>query len=243
MIDLINGDCLEVMEVLKNKNVKVDSIITDIPYGTTKCGWDSVIPLDKMWKAIKPLCKDNTSILLFGAEPFSSKVRLSNQRMYRYDWIWQKTMGSNFLCLKKQPFKLVENIMVFYKKQPTYNPQMLKGKPYTDKRNGIRTSGRQQNYGIKHHSPKINTGYRYPNNVIKFSNGNNKTLHPTQKPIALMEYLINTYTNKNDIVLDFTMGSGSTGVACKHLERNFIGIELDKTYYDIAERRIAEELL
>lgn len=236
MIQLFNGDCLEVMKQIPDKSV--DMILCDLPYGTTACKWDTVIPFDKMWEQYKRIIKDNGAIVLFGQEPFSSMLRMSNRKMYRYDWIWQKSKYSNFLCLKKQPAKNFENICVFYKKQPIYNPQMLFGKPYIDKRTKNRTVGRQQKYGTKTCDVIINNGTRYPNCTISFANGNNKTLHPTQKPVALCEYLIKTYTNEGDTVLDNCMGSGTTGVACKNLGRGFIGIEIDPTYYKIAENRI-----
>lgn len=237
MIKLHQGDCLEVMDKLIEQGVKVDMILTDPPYGTTACKWDSVIPFDEMWERLNKLIKPNGIIALFDSEPFSSALRMSNIKNYKYDWIWKKTKYSNFLCLKFMPAKNYENIIIFYKKKPTYNPQMIEGKPYIDKR--IKESqGRQQKYGTKKRPIFDNKGLRYPNMIIEFSNPNNKTVHPTQKPVALLEYLIKTYTNENELVLDFTMGSGSTGVACKNLNRSFIGIELDEEYFKIAEDRI-----
>lgn len=231
------GDCLKIMDGLIADGVKVDAIITDPPYGTTACKWDCVIPFEEMWKRLKALRYDNTPIVLFGSEPFSSSLRMSNIKEYKYDWVWKKTRVSNFLCLKFMPRKDVENVSVFYKSKPTYNPQMLSGKPYVDK-GRIKISNNQQKIGCKTYTGIINTGERFPSLVIEFNNGNNNNLHPTQKPIALMEYLVKTYTNEGDTVLDFTMGSGTTGVACKNLNRNFIGIELDLNYYMIARERI-----
>lgn len=239
MIKLYKGDCLEVMKDIPDKSI--DMILCDLPYGTTACKWDVVIPFDKLWEQYNRIIKDNGAIILFGSEPFSTELRHSNLKMYRYDWIWQKTIASNFALSKKQPQKKHENIMVFYKKQPTYNPQMEEGKPYTDKRN---KGNRNVVVGIENNfkrQPIENKGTRYPSSIQKFSNGNNKNVHPTQKPVALLEYLIKTYTNEGETVLDNCMGSGTTGVACKHTNRRFIGIELDDKYFEIAKKRIEEE--
>jgi len=235
---LIHGDCLVEMDKLIEDGVRVDMILTDPPYGTTKCKWDSIIPFEPMWENIKQLRNDNTCICLFGNEPFSSHLRLSNIKEYRYDWIWHKTKCSNFLNAKKQPFFKTENISVFYKRLPNYNPQMEKGKPYTIKEHYYNTS--QQEYGTNNYRVScVNKGERYPSTLIKFSNNSNKN-HPTEKPVHLLEYLIKTYTNEDSLVLDFTMGSGSTGVACLQTNRNFIGIELDEKYYNIAKKRCSE---
>lgn len=239
MIDLRHGDCLEIMKDIPDKSI--DMILCDLPYGTTACKWDTIIPFEQLWEQYNRIIKDNGAIVLFGSEPFSSKLRISNLKMYRYDWIWEKTIASNFVMAKKQPLKKYENILVFYKKQPTYNPQMEVGKPYIDNRSkGTRNIavGEKLSFPRK----KIeNKGTRFPSCIKRFSNGNNKNLHPTQKPVALLEYLIKTYTNEGDIVLDNCMGSGSTGVACKNLNRNFIGIELDEKYFNIAKERIESE--
>lgn len=238
MIDLKQGDCLEIMKAIPNKSI--DMVLCDLPYGTTTCSWDKVIPFEPLWEEYNRIIKDNGAIILFGSEPFSSKLRLSNLKMYRYDLVWEKTIASNFILCHKQPLKKHENILVFYKKQPTYNPQMEEGKPYQDKRNNGK---RNLNVGLDKNLKRVeinNTGFRYPSSIQKFSNGNNKNLHQTQKPIALCEYLIKTYTNENDVVLDNCMGSGSTGVACVNTNRNFIGIELDEQYFNIAKRRILE---
>ena len=229
------------MDKLIEEGVIVDAIITDLPYGTTDCKWDSIISFSEVWKRIDKLVKVNGAIALFGIEPFSSKLRLSNKK-YRYDWYWEKTLCSNFFNLKKQPAKKIENICIFYKKQPTYNPQMLEGKPYID--TGDRKIKSKQSLSLnnsktsEHKKAIINTGTRYPKNIITFANPNNKNVHPTQKPVPLLEYLIKTYTNENEIVLDFTMGSGSCGVACINTNRRFIGIELDVNYFNIAKDRI-----
>ena len=236
---LIHGDCLAEMDKLITEGVKVDAIITDPPYGTTACKWDTVIPFEPMWERLNKLIKPNGAIVLFGSEPFSSALRMSNIKKYKYDWIWEKEQGSNFATVKYMPFKVTENISIFCKGKSIYNPQMEKGKPYTDtarKRNQKHST--QQT--IK--NPIINDGTRYPRNKLYFQNDtkSGESFHPTQKPVALMEYLIKTYTNEGETVLDFTMGSGSTGVACVNTGRDFIGIELDEGYFKIAQNRIKE---
>jgi site-specific DNA-methyltransferase (adenine-specific) len=217
----------------------VDAVIADPPYGTTACKWDSVIPLEPMWVQLKRVIKPNGAIVLFGSQPFTSVLVMSNLKWFKYCWVWEKTLGTNPMLVKKQPFRKHEDITVFYKKQPTYNPQMTSGAAYKDKQ---RESGLDAiNGGVRGIKKEINnTGTRYPSSVQKFSNGNNGNCHPTQKPVALMEYLIRTYTNEGETVLDFTMGSGTTGVACVKTKRDFIGIELDEGYFKIAEQRIME---
>ena len=238
MFKLIQGDCLEVMPKLIEDGIKADLVLTDPPYGTTACKWDSIIPFEPMWECLNGLTYDNTPIVLFGSEPFSSTLRMSNIKDYKYDWVWEKEQGSNFMLCKKQPMKNFENINVFYKKQPTYNPQMRKGKPYSMSRKPHTKDG------VFGESKEIiiktdNDGERYPLATLYYARdkSNNKTFHSTQKPVKLLEYLIKTYTNEDDLVLDFTMGSGSTGVACMNTNRQFIGIELDKDYYQIAQER------
>ena len=237
-IDLKKGDCLELMKAIPNKSI--DLILTDLPYGSTKCSWDVVIPFESLWEQYNRVIKDNGAIVLFGSEPFSSQLRMSNLKMYRYDWVWEKTIASNFALAKKQPQKKHENIMVFYKKQPTYNPQMEKGKAYIDKRStGTRNVvvGTENNFKRQ---PIKNEGTRYPSSIQKFSNGNNKNVHPTQKPTDLLQYLIKTYTNEGETVLDSCMGSGSAGVSAVKNNRCFIGIEKDEKYFEIAKIRIEE---
>jgi len=238
MIDLYNGECLEVMDELIEKGIKVDAIITDPPYGTTACKWDSIIPFDEMWLRLNKLIKPNGAIVLFGSEPFSSKLRLSNLDMYKYDWKWEKSKATLFTLAKKRPLKSDEDIIIFYKKQPIYNPQMSKGTPYKGRNNVSEYKQVSESWNIKAGCRNDNNGERYPRTNIKIPNENKKGQHPTQKPVALMEYLIKTYTNEDELVLDFTMGSGTTGVACKNTNRNFIGIELDKDYFKIAKDRI-----
>jgi len=222
----------------------VDAIITDPPFGTTACKWDSIIPLEPMWEQLHRVIKPNGAIVLFGSESFSSALRMSNIKNFKYDWIWEKTKSSTVFLAKKQPMKQHEIISVFYKKQCLYNPQMtLANKDKLDKRKNatISFSKKTSIIGEKKNIRNIETGFRYPKSVQLFNNSDKtKNVHPTQKPVALMEYLIKTYTNENETVLDFTMGSGTTGVACVNLNRNFIGIELEKKYFDIAEKRINE---
>lgn len=233
MFKLYNDDCLKVMPKLPDKSI--DLILADLPFGTTRNQWDLVLPFDKLWKQYKRLLKVGGVVALFGDEPFSSSLRLSNPKWYRYDWYWIKNRGSGFLNAKRMPLKAVENISIFYPKLPLYNPQMLSGKPYKAK-----NDTKSNNWGsYKTGWVTDNKGTRYPVNAIHF-NKLAKTVHPTQKPVDLLEYLIKTYTNENMTVLDNTMGSGSTGVAAKKLNRNFIGIELEKKYFEIAKKRIDE---
>ena len=242
-IQLYNGDCLEVMDNLIQQGIKVDAIITDIPYGTTHCKWDSIIPFEDMWKRIKLLRKDTTPTILFGSEPFSSSLRLSNIKEYKYDWKWEKTQATGFFNAKKQPMRCIEDICVFYQKQCLYNPQKTEGhKPVNSYTKYLSTVNKTEVYGkcTKELSGGGNTD-RFPRQLLTYSSDKQTCyLHPTQKPLALMEYLIKTYTNEGDTVLDFTMGSGTTGVACKNTNRNFIGIELDENYFNIAKERINE---
>lgn len=235
MIKLYKGDCLEIMKDIPDKSI--DMILCDLPYGTTACKWDTIIPFQPLWEQYNRIIKDNGAIVLFGSEPFSSQLRMSNLKMYRYDWIWEKAKATLFTQCKKRPLNANEIISVFYKKQPTYNPQMEKGKPYKGRKK-IKQS-EEWFFGTIRND---NNGTRYPRTVIKFKSGDRDgKLHPTQKPVDLLEYLIKTYTNKGEIVLDSCMGSGSTGVACKHTNRRFIGIELDENYFEIAKKRIEEE--
>jgi len=239
MIKLIKGDCLDVMKSIPDGSV--DAIITDPPYGTTACKWDSVIPFDLMWEQLNRIIKPNGAIVLFGSEPFSSALRMSNIKNYKYDWIWLKTTKTNHLNAKKQPLRRSELISIFYRKQPTYNPQGLIETEISNFRpNHFKYKKGEKVYGEqREHSNKSNYT-NYPDNILLFVNPNSKSLHPTQKPLELMEYLIRTYTNENETVLDFTMGSGSTMVACQNTNRNGIGIEQDDKYFEIAEQRIKQ---
>jgi site-specific DNA-methyltransferase (adenine-specific) len=229
MVNLHLGDCLEVMKQIPDKSV--DAIICDLPYGTTQNKWDSVIPLDLLWDQYKRICKG--AIVLTAQSPFDKVLGCSNLKMLKYEWIWKKESGTGFLNAKKAPLKNHENILVFYEKQPTYNPQMRTGfKPYVCKKGGETT-----NYNLSGSVITQSNGDRYPLTVIEFKRDKDK-IHPTQKPVALMEYLIKTYTNEGDTILDNCMGSGTTGVACKNLNRKFIGIEQDANYFEIAKSRI-----
>lgn len=229
---LIQGDCLEKLKELPDDSV--DSVLTDPPYGTTACKWDTVIPFEPMWEQLKRVTKKNGAIVLFGSQPFTSALVMSNVKMFKYEWVWDKGQGTGFLNAKKQPLRSCETISVFYEEQPTYNPQMRTGfKQYICKQGETKS----QNYGTQTGAVTVSDGSRFPLTRIEFIRDKDKT-HPTQKPVALMEYLIKTYTNEGETVLDFTMGSGTTGVACKNLNRNFIGIELDPEFFNIAEARI-----
>ena len=248
MYKLYNGDCLEVMDNLIKDNIKVDAIITDPPYNTTSCEWYKLIPFDKMWERLNLLIKDNGAIVLFGSEPFSSALRMSNIKNYKYDWYWDKVQGTGFSACKKQPLRVIETISIFYRNQPYYNPQMKKRNKIIDSRNWKQDKRESENSRfITNDNSKSQKIYidKYPINLITINRANKECnnlnrFHPTQKPVALMEYLVKTYTNEGDTVLDFTMGSGSTGVACINTNRNFIGIELEKKYYDIAETRLKD---
>ena len=236
-IQLYNGDCLEMMDKLIESGVKVDCILTDPPYGTTACKWDTVIPLEEMWERLNKLIKPNGAIVLFGSEPFSSQLRCSNLKNYKYDWVWNKKLAGNGILAKKQPLKIHENVIVFNSK--IYIPQMTKGKLRKKMTNNPKISEINGGDGVKRATETFNDQY-YPTSIQEFSMANlrRNRLHPTQKPVDLLEYLIKTYTNKGEVVLDFTMGSGSTGVACVNTNRKFIGIELDEKYFEIAKERI-----
>jgi len=235
---LIKGECLEVMDKLIEEGVKVDAIITDPPYGTTACKWDSVIPFDKMWLRLNKLIKPNGAIVLFGSEPFSSALRMSNIKNYKYDWYWRKNKKTNFANSKRQPLRDTECVSVFSKKQAVYNPQ---GIVRIDKKR-IRVKPKNETINAGENDGSLCGEYvqeftGYPSQSIDFKCAT-KTVHPTQKPVSLMEYLIKTYTNENETVLDFTMGSGTTILAAKNLNRRGIGIELDEKYFEIAQKRI-----
>ena len=247
MIDLRLGDCLEVMKNIADNSI--DAVITDPPYGTTACKWDSAIDFKLMWEQINRIIKPNGAIVLFGSEPFSSALRMSNIKNYKYDWVWNKKIPTGFALVKKQPMRQVENIILFYKNQPTYNRQWLsKDKKHQRKNRGkglikdtSKTSEVYNNMKLKY-SDEFDDTKKNPINIIEFTKTNHKKQHPTQKPILLMEYLIKTYTNENETVLDFTMGSGSTLVACQNTNRNGIGIEQDENYFNIAQERINSTL-
>ena len=256
-IKLYNGDCLKVMDELIEQGIKVDTIITDPPYGTTACSWDSIIPFEPMWERLNKLIKPNGAIVLFGSEPFSSALRMSNIKNYRESLIWLKNKAGSGLQAKQKHIKITEDIIVFSKHgKYTYNPQkwLVEKKEFLTQRKTLKDVEVGNNiYSKMTKRQTKDDGSRYPLNIIScrvpftpsktktYSNNIDIRLHPTQKPFELMEYLIKTYTNENEIVLDFTMGSGATGVACRQLNRNFIGIELDKGYFEIAKDRIEKE--
>jgi len=244
MIDLYNGDCLEVMDKFIEDGIVFDAIITDPPYGTTACKWDSIIPFDEMWLRLNKLIKPNGVIVLFGSEPFSSQLRVSNLEMYRYDWKWEKSKPTGFMLAKKQPLRNSEDIIIFYTKQPTYKP--IKWYPsdrFLDKRKTYNKARPESGQFVGNNKErKKDDGSRLPTTIIGFESFWGKDMHPTQKPVSLMEYLIKTYTNEGELVLDFTMGSGTTLVASKQLNRKGIGIELDKDYFKIAQKRVNEAI-
>lgn len=241
-IELIKGDCLEEMDKLIAAGIKFDAIITDPPYGTTACKWDSPINFEKMWSKIERLRKDSAAVLLFGAEPFSSLLRTSNIKNYKYDWIFEKTEAKGHLNAKKQPMRAHENISVFYKS--TYIPQKTTGHSLKEAKNVDRAKKQSDLYGAQKSITTYSSTERYPRSVIKFkSDKQTQNYHPTQKPLALMEYLVKTYTNEGEMILDFTMGSGTTGIACFNTKRNFVGIELENKYFNIAQERIKNKKL
>ena len=237
MVNLMLGDCLERMKEIPDASV--DMVLADPPYGTTACKWDSIIPLEPMWEQLKRIIKPNGAIVLFGSQPFTSSLIMSNITMFKYEQIWDKNKGTQPQLANIQPMKSHENILVFGKGKINYYPQKTKGDPYTrdNKQNHKEHSLSKGLKPIK----QVNTGFRFPKTVLMYPRdfSAQSRLHPTQKPVALMEYLIKTYTNEGETVLDFTMGSGTTGIACKNTGRKFIGIEKDETYFKIAQDRIA----
>lgn len=213
-------------------------IFCDLPYGITRNKWDIVIPLDKLWEQYERLIKANGAIVLTANQPFTSQLVMSNLKLFKYDIVWEKTISSNQLNVKSQQLRSHESILIFYDKKPTYNEQKTKGAPYKIKREGKYNDG---NYNSQKESEKINNGYRHARSVIKISNPRIKGGHPTQKPVELIEYFVKTYTNEGDLVLDNCMGSGSTGIACKNLNRNFIGIENNEKYFKMSENNLKNE--
>jgi site-specific DNA-methyltransferase (adenine-specific) len=237
LIQLYLGDCLEIMKEIPYASV--DAVICDLPYGTTQCKWDAVIPFGSLWAKYRMVTKSAAAIVLTANQPFTSALVMSNIAEFKYAWVWDKVNGiRNHLNAKKQPMRCTEDVVVFYRSQPTYNPQMREGGYMSRKTK----PGQSEGFGtVTGTDAGREITSLYPINLISIkSHDPNNSVHPTQKPVALMEYLIKTYTNESDTVLDNTMGSGTTGVACANLNRNFIGIEKDEKYFDIAEKRIRE---
>lgn len=241
-IKLIEGDCLEKMKMIPNGSV--DMILADLPYGTTACKWDTIIPFDELWKNYNRIIKPNGAIALFCIQPFTSILGASNIEWLQYQWHWNKMHATGHLNAKKRPMKLIEDILIFYKSQPTYNAQDLIYSPKSmknsdsDCQRGKNNKTSTVSGGLKKEYTQEYTNW--PVDLIQFKSANGNKEHPTQKPVALLEYLIKTYTNEGELVLDNTMGSGSTGVACLNTKRRFTGIEKDGSYYDIAKNRIIE---
>jgi len=234
---IIQGDCLEVMKDIPDKSI--DMILCDLPYGTTACKWDTIIPFEPLWEQYKKIIKNNGAIVLTGQSLFSANLILSGGKLYRYSLIWKKTKAGGFLNAKRMPLQSHEDILVFYKRLPVFNPQMIAGKPYTKR---AVTNGDGRNYGKFNRVGEIsvNSGTRYPTSIIEVSNDNHNSLHPTQKPVALFEYLIKTYTNEGDLVLDNCAGSFTAAIASENLKRNWICIEKEAEYCAIGEKRISE---
>jgi len=241
--EILLGDCLELMKDIPNGSI--DMILCDLPYGTTACKWDVVIPFEPLWEQYERIIKPNGAIVLFGSEPFSSALRMSNIKNYKYDYKWDKIIGSGSLNIRYMPLKRYEDVMVFYKKKPTYNPQMV----LRDKTK-LRPCGKflkpNETYGLKKKEQYLyDEDYKYPDTKLEFHSRENELnskhkIHPTQKPVALLEYLIKTYTNENELVLDFTAGSGTTAIACLKTNRQFIVMEKEQKYYDIILKRVED---
>lgn len=234
MSEIIHGDCLEVMQTLPDKSI--DCIICDLPYGITACKWDVVIPFEPLWEQYKRIIKPNGAIALFGSQPFTSALVMSNPKWFKYDWVWNKRKATGHQLVKFQPLRLKEDILVFYKHQPTYNPQMTEGMSYKSKPRNKNLCGV---YGIVGQYRNDSSGKRYPKNIIEFS-FEHKPIHPTQKPVALFEYLIKTYTNEGDLVLDNCAGSGTLAIAALNTNRRYICIEKDDHYFEVMRNRIDE---
>jgi site-specific DNA-methyltransferase (adenine-specific) len=235
---IFNEDCLEGMKRIPDKSI--DMILCDLPYGTTQNKWDAVIPFELLWEQYERIIKPNGAIVLTAAQPFTSALIMSNPKLFRYEWIWEKNTATGFMNANKMPLRAHENILVFYSGLPTYNPQFVFGEPYSKKRNKRVDTG--ENYGevgIKVHSDIKNEGKRYPRSVVQVKR-EERAIHPTQKPVALFEYLIRTYTNAGEVVLDSCIGSGTTAVACVLAGRSYIGFESDEKYFQLAQKRASD---
>lgn len=240
-MELKNGDCLELMKEIPNNSI--DMILCDLPYGTTSCKWDVIIPFDLLWEQYKRIIKENGAIALFSKQPFTSFLIQSNLKWWRYELIWEKEKGTDFGNSNRKPLNAHESIQLFYKKQPTYNKQMRPGEPYVINRKKNNNNNEDLNFKSDNRGLYVNKGERTPISVIKISRDNitkGSSFHPTQKPVKLCEWLIKSYTNEEDVVLDNCMGSGSTGIACVNTNREFIGYELNKEYFEIAKKRIED---
>ena len=236
---IICGDCLEVMKDIPDKSI--DIILADLPYGTTACKWDTIIPFEPLWEQYKRIIKDNGAIVLTASQPFTSALVMSNVKMFKYEWIWEKTRATGFFDAKKRPLNDYEGVCVFYSKQPTYNPQMTEAQKIYKR--GFVKRKKSDCYGEEKDFEQKESGLRYPKRIIEIQNADTKDIvHPTQKPVALFEYLIKTYTNEGDLVLDNCIGSGTTAITCIRTNRNFIGMELSEEYCKIANERIQKEL-
>jgi len=234
------GDCLELMKEINDKSI--DMVLCDLPYGTTACKWDTIIPFEPLWEQYKRIIKPNGAIVLTASQPFTSALVMSNINMFRYEWIWEKSRKTNHMMAKKQPLKKHENIIVFYEGQPTYNPQGIMDCKIIKKN----TEGRLNSniYGKTGNKPEhLQNKTGYPDSILKINNEHNVGSHPTQKPVALFEYLIKTYTNEGDLVLDNCAGSGTTAIACLNTNRNYICIEKDKGYFEISNERVRKHLI
>lgn len=233
-LELYHADCLEQMKYVPDHSI--DMIFCDLPYGTTQNAWDTVIPLEDLWMTYNRIVKENGAIVLTASQPFTSVLVGSNIKQFKFEWIWKKTIGSGQMNIKRQPLKIHESVLVFYKKPPTYNEQKTKGKPYSIIRK--ESSLKESSYGKQKTHEKSNDGFRHAQSIIEISNPRIRGGHPTEKPVSLCEYFIKVYSNEGDTVLDNCMGSGSTGEACVKLNRNFIGIEKEYEYYEMAKKRL-----
>lgn len=238
MISLLQGDCLELLPTLPDQSV--DLVLADPPFGTTQCRWDIIIPLDQMWSGLKRVIKPNGAIVLNSAQPFTTKLIASNYDMFKHCWYWNKVLPRGHLNAKKMPLRVIEELVIFYNKPPTYNPQKTVGhKRKVANTVYTKTGDGKQVYGAENRNTFYDSTERYPTGLLEISTTNQHgKIHPTEKPLALMEYFVKTYTNEGDTVLDFCMGSGTTGLACRNLNRNFIGIEKDPAYFNVAKNRI-----
>ena len=237
---IYNEDCLEGMKRIPDKSV--DMILCDLPYGTTACKWDTIIPFEPLWEQYERVIKDNGAIVLTSSQPFTSALVMSNPKMFKYSWVWDKKNPTNFVMSKKQPLKYHEDVCVFYKKQCNYYPIKWKGKPNHSGGSAKFNTTEIYSAPVKN-IPRDVSGLKYPRSILEFpKHASQSKLHPTQKPVALFEYLIRTYTNEGETILDNCMGSGTTAIACLNTNRNFIGFELDETYHTVANERIANHL-